>query len=77
MDRVEVALGPEYASQPMVADDFHIVGITVFPDETDSPLVIDPYAVLSRSAAPEFFGPVGRGDAWPVPANAGERRGIG
>ena len=33
----------------MIIDDFNIVGFAVFPAETNTPLVIDPNAVLAFS----------------------------
>jgi hypothetical protein len=36
----------------MVVDDLNFVGVATRPNEADSPLVIDPYAVLA--AAPPF-----------------------
>jgi hypothetical protein len=32
----------------VVINDFHIVSVTVFPDETNSPLIIDADAVLAN-----------------------------
>jgi hypothetical protein len=39
----------------MVIDDFDVVGVAIFPSETDSPLVIDPDTVLSGPVVPQFF----------------------
>ena len=33
----------------MVVDDFHIVGIAVFPDKADAPLLVDANAVLAEA----------------------------
>ena len=42
----------------MVIDDFDFVGVPVFPDEADAPLVIDADAVPARQIALEGFKPV-------------------
>jgi len=47
----------------MIVDDLNVMSATVTPDEADSPLVVDPYAVLSLSVARESFQAVSRRDA--------------
>jgi len=42
----------------MVVDDFDIARSSVLPDETDTPLIIDPYAVLPLAPALEGFEPI-------------------
>ena len=37
----------------MVVGDFYAVGAIFFPDKTDSPLVVDSYAVLALSVTVE------------------------
>ena len=44
----------------MVIRDFHVVGVAVFPAETDAPLVVDADAVLAFPVAFERFEPVAR-----------------
>lgn len=44
----------------MVVDDFGVVRIAVFPDEADTPLLIDPDTVLARTVAAEGFEMVAR-----------------
>ena len=44
----------------MVIDDFDRVGMTVFPDETDAPLVVDADAVLAHPFALEGFEVIAR-----------------
>jgi hypothetical protein len=39
----------------VVIDDFDFMGVPVFPDETDAPLVIDADAVPARQVALEGF----------------------
>jgi len=39
----------------MVVDDLDIVSITSPPNETDPPLIVDSYAVLSRSISRELL----------------------
>lgn len=46
----------------MIVDDFNIVGITVTPNETNPPLVIDANGMLTFAIAVQRFQPVtGRG----------------
>ena len=42
----------------MVIDDFHIVRIAVLPTETDTPLIVDPDAVLAVPIAGEVLQPI-------------------
>jgi len=35
----------------MVIHDLHVVGVIIFPVETDPPLIVDPDAVLALSAS--------------------------
>jgi hypothetical protein len=44
----------------MIVHDLNVHGVTIPPAETDSPLVIDPDAVLSFALTLERFQPVGR-----------------
>jgi len=44
----------------VVIDDFHVVGVTINPSKTDTPLIVDADAVLAFSAALECFKTVGR-----------------
>jgi hypothetical protein len=44
----------------MIIYDFDFVRVSVFPDETDAPLVIDANAVPARSVALEGFEAVAR-----------------
>jgi hypothetical protein len=39
----------------MVVDDFHFVTISIAPDKTDSPLVVDPNRMLSVAIASQNF----------------------
>ena len=45
----------------MVVDNLDVVGITISPGETDSPVLIDPNAVLSHSIPCQLFQAIGRG----------------
>jgi len=42
----------------MVIAYFHIMGVAFFPSETNSPLVVDPYAVLPFPAPLKSLKPV-------------------
>jgi hypothetical protein len=42
----------------MTVDNFHVVSVPFTPSEADTPLVIDPNAVLSPSAAMKRFQPL-------------------
>jgi hypothetical protein len=44
----------------MVVHDFYVNSITIHPDEANSPLIIDPDAVLSFSVSPQRFQSVRR-----------------
>jgi hypothetical protein len=46
----------------VIIDDLNVVRATVAPDEADSPLLIDSYAVLSLSVSHESFQAVSRRD---------------
>jgi hypothetical protein len=39
----------------VIIHDFHVEGIALFPVEADSPLIIDPYAVLSGTVPAKHF----------------------
>jgi hypothetical protein len=45
----------------VVIDDFHIMGTIVSPYETDSPLIVDTDAVLSRPISSQGFQAIARG----------------
>jgi len=45
----------------MIVGDFHIAGVSVAPVKADSPLLIDPNAVLSGSIPCQLFQPITRG----------------
>lgn len=47
----------------MVIDNFNMIGVSLIPDETDSPLIIYTDAVASLSVAPERFKMIRRRDA--------------
>jgi hypothetical protein len=47
----------------MIVDDLDVVGVTVFPPETDPPLFIDPDVVLSLSVPGKLFESVSWGNA--------------
>jgi hypothetical protein len=47
----------------MVIDNLYIVGIAAFPNETDSPLIINPNAPLAVSVTGKFFETIGRRNA--------------
>lgn len=49
-----------YSLVSVVVDDFYVVGVAVTPSETDTPLVVDPDAVLAFAIAFEGFEPIGR-----------------
>jgi hypothetical protein len=42
----------------VIVDDFHVVGITVVPDEADAVLIVDPNTVLATSVARERLEPI-------------------
>jgi len=44
----------------MVIDNLDCISIAVFPNETDTPLIIDPDTVLSFSRSFQRFKPIGR-----------------
>jgi hypothetical protein len=44
----------------MINDDFHAIRIAVAPDEAHTPLIVDPYAVLSRAIPRERFQAISR-----------------
>jgi hypothetical protein len=44
----------------MVVHNLHIIGVGFAPDETEMPLVVDPYRVLPRPLPMELFQTVGR-----------------
>jgi hypothetical protein len=52
-----------HISPLMIVDHLNVMSATVTPDEADSPLVVDPYAVLSLSVARESFQAVSRRNA--------------
>jgi len=39
----------------MVVHDFNVQGVAIHPDEADSPLIVDPDAVLSYSVSLQRF----------------------
>ena len=39
----------------MVVHDFNVLGVAIHPYEADSPLIVDPDAVLSTAAALQCF----------------------
>jgi hypothetical protein len=39
----------------MIINDFHVMRIAVYPAEADSPLIVDPNAILTGAIAREFF----------------------
>lgn len=47
----------------MVIRNLNLVGVAVLPDEADTPLVIDPDAVLSLTVSREFLQPICRRDS--------------
>ena len=47
----------------MIIDDLDIVGLAIVPPETNTPLVIDPNAVLAVSITRELFQAISRRDA--------------
>jgi hypothetical protein len=49
-------------SSSVVVNDLDVKGVSVFPDETDAPLIIDPDAVLPRTVAAEPLEAVARGN---------------
>jgi hypothetical protein len=55
----------------VIINDFNLMGVSVHPFETDSPLLIDADAVLSLSASPECFQPVPRRNPQILKANRG------
>lgn len=48
------------ASSSVVINDLDVKGVSVFPDETDTPLIVDPDAVLPRAVAAEPLEAVAR-----------------
>jgi hypothetical protein len=46
----------------MVVDNLYLIGVSVSPDEADSPLVVYPYAVLPLALAGQSFKPIPRRD---------------
>lgn len=44
----------------MVVHDLNVVGIPVAPNKADTPLIVDPNAVLSLSVSVERFQPIAR-----------------
>jgi hypothetical protein len=44
----------------VVIDDLNLVGISVTPSEADSPLIVDPDAMLASTAALQGFQPIAR-----------------
>lgn len=47
----------------VIIRDFNIVGVAVFPPKTDTPLVVDPNAPLTRAIPAQFFEMVGGRDS--------------
>jgi hypothetical protein len=47
----------------VVIDDFHVVGVTVDPSKADTPLIVDPDAVLAFAIPFEGCEPIGRRNA--------------
>jgi len=45
----------------VIVDDFHGIRVPVLPAKADSPLIIDPKAVLAGAGAFEFFESIARG----------------
>jgi hypothetical protein len=39
----------------MIIDDFNIIGVTVFPSEANSPLLVDSYTVFAFAITRESF----------------------
>jgi hypothetical protein len=60
-----------YSLVSVVVDDFYVVGVAVTPSETDTPLVVDPDAVLAFAIAFEGFEPIGRRYAQIIQGDAG------
>jgi len=44
----------------MIIDDLDIMGISALPNEADTPLIVDPNTMLSRSITFQFLKAVGR-----------------
>jgi hypothetical protein len=42
----------------VIVDDLHLVRVSIAPSEADSPLIVDPDAMLTRPIAPQRFQPV-------------------
>ena len=42
----------------MIIKDFYVMGIAAFPNEADTPLIVNSNAMLPRSIAFQFFKPV-------------------
>jgi hypothetical protein len=55
----------------MIIDDLDLVGVSVFPPETNTPLLIDPDPILTISVAGEFLQPISRGDPQITKRNGG------
>ena len=55
----------------MIIDDLDLVGVSVFPLETNTPRVIDPDAKLAISVDGEFLQPISRGDPQIIKRNRG------
>jgi hypothetical protein len=47
----------------MVVRDFHVPGVALFPAEADSPLAVDPDAMLALAITGKFFQSVARQSA--------------
>ena len=47
----------------MVINDLNLVGVDVFPDENDPPLLVDPNAVKFTQIAGQFFKSIARRNA--------------
>jgi len=45
----------------MIIDDFNELGAAIAPLETDTPLIVDPDAVLTATIALQRFQPIARG----------------
>ena len=46
----------------MVVDNLGVIDVTITPHKADTPAVIDPNAILSRSIPYQLFQPIGRGN---------------
>jgi hypothetical protein len=47
----------------VIVNNLNVISAAIAPDKTDSPLIVDPYTVLSLSVAGESLQSVPRGDA--------------